>query len=133
MSANRSQPGTYRYTSVTMDSNSAHHFVRVRLRRQAIDRIAHDQRRLCRIEDDDGLATIGAAHLLDRPRGRLRGLVDVGPRARPRGSARDRRHDLGIGDRRDAATMGMVACPPQVTRLTFSASRATSPLTAGTA
>jgi hypothetical protein len=44
---------------------------------QAVHGVAHDQRRLGRVDDDDGLALLRAAHLLDRAGGGAGELVDV--------------------------------------------------------
>ena len=64
--------------------------------------VAHEHLRGDRIQDDDGLAPLGAADLLEGMRRGLGELVDVGPgtrSGRPRG---DGGHDLGVGDRGDA-------------------------------
>jgi hypothetical protein len=50
-------------------------------RRTGEDRVAHDQRRLGRVQHDDRLALGCAAHGLDGLRGGLGELVDVGARA----------------------------------------------------
>ena len=86
--------------------------------------VAHDQRRLGRVEDDDRLAAPRAADRLD---GRATVVsVNSSMLARVPGPAdlrRDRGDDLGVGDRArprlTAATIGIVAWPPQVTMLTF--------------
>src|SRR5699024_11894195 len=54
-----------------------------------------------RVEDDDGLAALGAADLLDGELGGLGELVDVGARAGSGGLGGDGRDDLGIPDRHD--------------------------------
>ena len=56
--------------------------------------VAHDQRGLGRIEDDDRLAALGAAELADRLRGRLGELVDIGARAGAGRFRGDRGDDL---------------------------------------
>ena len=90
---------------------------------EAEDRVAHDQRRLGRVEDDDRLAALGAADVLDRAGRGLGELVDVGARARAGRLRGDRGDDLGVRrratTRETAATIGIVAWPPQVTMLTF--------------
>ena len=58
--------------------------------------VAHDQRRLGRIEHDDGLAARGAAHRLDGLGRRFGELVDIGARAGARALAGDRRHDFTV-------------------------------------
>ncbi len=66
---------------------------------QAVHGVAHDQRRLGRVEDDDRLALLGAADLLDRAGGGAGEFVDVlaGARAdRLGGGGGD---DLGVGHR----------------------------------
>jgi len=45
---------------------------------QYVDGVPHQQGWLGRIQDDDGLALLGAAHHFDGPGGGLRELVDVG-------------------------------------------------------
>src|SRR5699024_1188888 len=67
----------------------------------AVDGVAHDHGRLGRVEDDDGLAALGAADLLDGELGGLGELVDVGARAGSGGLGGDGRDDLGIPDRHD--------------------------------
>ncbi len=61
--------------------------------KRAEDRVAHDQRRLGGVEDDDRLAALGAADRLDGRRRGARELVDVrsGARARPTSTRRSRR------------------------------------------
>src|SRR5690554_2783279 len=49
---------------------------------QAVDGVAHDQRRLGRVDDDDRLALLRATHLLDGTGGGAGELVDVLARAR---------------------------------------------------
>ena len=64
----------------------------------------------------------GAADLLHRAGGGAGELVDVLARARAGRLARHGGDDLGVATgctRETAATMGMVAWPPQVTMLTF--------------
>jgi len=63
---------------------------------QAIDGVAHDQRRLRRVEDDDRLAARRAADVDDRLARRLGELVDIGPRPRPRALRADRGDDLAV-------------------------------------
>src|SRR6478752_5518072 len=65
-------------------------------RDRAEDRVAHHQRRLHRVQDDDRLAPLGATDHLERLRGRLGELGDVRAGAGPGGPARDRRDDLGV-------------------------------------
>src|SRR5699024_11346699 len=67
----------------------------------AVDGVAHDHGRLGRVEDDDGLAALGAADLLDVELGGLGELVDVGARAGTGGLGGDGRDDLGIPHRHD--------------------------------
>ena len=78
----------------------------------------------------------GAADHLDGARGGLGELVDVGAGAGPgRLATRSRRRSrrrAPASRGETAATIGIVACPPQVTMLTFVASRCSSRLTAGT-
>ena len=62
--------------------------------RQREDRVAHDQRRLGRVQDDDRLAALGAAELHDRLRGRLGEFVDIGARAGAGRLRGDRGDDL---------------------------------------
>jgi hypothetical protein len=90
---------------------------------EAMHGVAHHQRGFGRVDDDDGLALLGAAHLLDRARGGAGEFVDVLARA---GAGRScstrwrrsrRRPPAARGD--TAATIGIVAWPPQVTMLTF--------------
>ena len=71
-----------------------------------VDRVAHQHRRVGRVEQHDRLAPRRAADLLQRASGRLGELVDVGPRARPGGAGRDRRDDLGVGDVGDRRDRG---------------------------
>ena len=105
------------------------------LRDGAEDGVAHDHRRLGRVEDDDRLAALGAADGLDALAGGLGELVDVGPGARPGRrprppTPRSRRR----APRRRATprtTIGMVAWPPQVIMLTFGASRCSRRFTGG--
>src|SRR5690606_3971281 len=66
---------------------------------QAVHRVAHDQRRLGRVEDDDRLALLGAADLLDRARGGAGEFVDVLARAGTGGLARHGGDDLAVGHR----------------------------------
>lgn len=70
---------------------------------QAIDRLAHDQRRLGRIENDDGLAARGTTHVHDRLACRLGEFVDIGAGAGPCALAGDRGDDLAIVDLGHAA------------------------------
>ncbi|MNX97739.1 hypothetical protein D3C86_1301150 [compost metagenome] len=63
---------------------------------KAINSVAHDQRRLGGVEDDDGLATRGAADLSDGLTGRLGELVDVGARAGAGALRGDRGDDLAV-------------------------------------
>jgi hypothetical protein len=84
--------------------------------------VAHDQRRLGRIDDDDGLALLRAADLLDRARRGAREFVDVLARAGADGWTtrwRRFRRSFTFCTRDTAATIGIVAWPPQVTMLTF--------------
>ncbi|POM13877.1 hypothetical protein CSX04_08416 [Burkholderia cepacia] len=63
---------------------------------QHIDRVAHHERRLGRVEHDDRLALSGAADRFDRLRRRLREFVDVGARAGPSRLAADRCDDFRV-------------------------------------
>ena len=69
---------------------------------QAIVRIAHDQRRLGRVEHDDRLAPRCPADVHNRLSSRLGELVDIGAGARTRALAGDRGGDLAIVDLGDA-------------------------------
>src|SRR4029077_777634 len=75
--------------------------------------VAHDERRLRRVEDDDRLAAIRAAYGLDGAGRGLGAFVDVGPcpwAGRPRGDRRDalRVRDRGyIRDRADDRHRGL--------------------------
>jgi len=73
---------------------------------QAQHRVAHHQRRVGRVQDDDGLAALGAADLLDCRLGGLSELVDVGAGAWAGGLGRDRGDDLGVPDGRDPVDGG---------------------------
>ena len=63
----------------------------------AEDGVAHDHRRIGRVEDDDRLAAPGAADHLDSPTGGLGELVDIGPGARTRRLRGHRGDDLAVG------------------------------------
>ncbi len=65
---------------------------------RAEDGVPHRQRRVSGIEDDDGLAALGAAEHLDRGGGRAGELVDVAPGAGSGGAGGDGGHDLRVGD-----------------------------------
>ena len=73
---------------------------------QGIDGVAHDQRRLGRIQHDDGLALGGTADDLDRLGRGLGELVDVGARAGTGTLARDRGDDLAVVHLGDATDCG---------------------------
>ena len=82
------------------------------------------------------LPRCGAADRLDAGRGGAGELVDVGAGAGAGRRAGHRRDDLGVGDpdggrAETAATIGIVAWPPQVIMLTFIAATCSSPLTGG--
>ena len=88
----------------------------------AEDGVAHQDRRIGRVEDDDRLAVGGTADRHQGAGGRLGELVDVLAGARPGRAGGDGGDDLGVGHRAaaaTAATIGTVAWPPQVIRLTF--------------
>ena len=102
---------------------------------RAEDRVAHDHRRLGRVEDDDRLAALGAADRLDAGGGGPGELVDVrrgcpGRRRPTTTEATISAYDTGAA-RETAATIGIVAWPPQVIMLTFIAPTCSSPLTGG--
>src|SRR5206468_4542657 len=65
-----------------------------------------DHRRFHRVEDDDRLALLGAADLLQAAGGHLGELVDVGAGPGPGGARGDAGHDLGVGDLDGAADRG---------------------------
>ena len=71
---------------------------------QAVHGVAHDQRRLGRVDDDDGLASLGAADLFDRTGGGAGELVDVLAGAGADRAAGHGGDDLAIGHRLHAAT-----------------------------
>ena len=99
------------------------------------NRVAHDQRGFDRVENDDGFAPRCAAHAFDSARRGLRKLVDIGAGAGAGGFARDTGDDLAVmhlATRFTAATMGMVACPPQLTIFRLGASKCWSMFTTGT-
>lgn len=73
---------------------------------QAIDRIAHDQRRRGRVENDDGLAACATTHVNDRLARRLGEFVDIGAGAGTFALAGDRGDDLAIVDLGHAAHRG---------------------------
>ena len=90
-------------------------------RHRAEDGVAHDHRRVGRVQHDDRLAAVAPPSLAT-----ARAVVRVNSSmlARVPGPAErgDRGDDLGVVDRRTrdtACTIGMVAWPPQVTMLTF--------------
>ena len=65
-------------------------------------RVAHDQRGLGRVDDDDGLAFFGAAHLLDGAGGGAGKFVNVFARAGAYGLGGRRGDNFGIGHGLDA-------------------------------
>ena len=75
-------------------------------RDRAEDRVAHDHRRIGRVEDDDRLALLGAPDHLDAADGRARELVDVLPRPRAGRARGDRGDDLGVRHRRHPGDRG---------------------------
>ncbi len=85
------------------------HVVTLRRRQrigQAQHGVAHDQRRLGRVEHDDRLALPRTADLLDRAPRRLGELVDVGAGTRTGRAGRDRRDDLAVVHRDDRSDRG---------------------------
>lgn len=63
---------------------------------QALDGVAHDHRRLGRVDDGQRLALARAAHLLDGVRRGVGELVEVGAGAGADGLAGQAGHDLGV-------------------------------------
>ena len=73
---------------------------------RAVDGVAHQDRRLGRVQDDDRLAVGGPADRHEPLGRRLGELVDVGPCPRAGRLRGDRRDDLGVGHRRHPADGG---------------------------
>ena len=99
-----------------------------------MNRIAHQDRRLGGIENDDRLAAGGVTDLFQSASGGVGELVDILSGARTGAFARDSGDDLGVLHRRDllsALTSGTVAWPPQLTRLTLLSPTCSSRLTSG--
>src|SRR5690606_29204156 len=63
---------------------------------QAVDGVAHDQRRLGRVDDDDRLAFLRAAHLLDGAGGGAGEFVDILARAGSNRTGRHSGNDLAV-------------------------------------
>ena len=81
--------------------NRAKNFFFVGARQNAMDRVAHKDRRLGRIENDNCLAASGVADLFQPASRGVGKLVDILPGARTGAFARDGGDDLGVLHRRD--------------------------------
>ena len=73
---------------------------------EAMDGVAHDQRRLGRVDDDDGLADLGAAHFLDGAGGGAGEFVDVLAGAGTGRLGRNGGDDFAVFDRLDPGDGG---------------------------